>query len=53
MPSYSTSEPTTNDTVAIPVHTRGTPVCTSIAKPNMASSSRPTPTGVVGRTASP
>ena len=30
-PSNSTSDPTTKLTVAMPVHTRGTPVCTSTA----------------------
>ena len=37
----------------MPLHTRGTPVCTSTAKPNMAKSSRPTADGVGGQRGQP
>ena len=47
------TDPSVNATVAIPLHTRGTPVCTSMANANIENSSRPTPTGFVGRAARP
>ena len=35
-PSYRSTEPTASDAVAMPLHTRGTPVWTSTANPNIA-----------------
>ena len=49
----SRHDPTRRLTLAMAVHARGAPACTSTPKPNMASPMSASPSGVVGSTPSP